>query len=117
MANTSVIRGSKFERDVLQYLRGLGRVVERLVKAGSKDEGDLVDLTRPEPLIIEAKARRQFDVAAAVRESKVERLHYAEARGLDPARVRSVALLKAPGKGIGQAYVVIELDDFLRWYA
>lgn len=117
MTNKSAIRGSKWERDGLAYLRSRALLAERLARAGSKDEGDLVFTTpiTKRPVVVEAKALRAFDLAAAIKELKVEVEHYADARGIDRDHVQGVAFIKAPGKGVSQGYAVMTIEEFLRW--
>lgn len=116
MSNKSAVRGSKFERDLLAYLRAAGWPTERLARTGSLDEGDLLTFDpMGKRVVIEAKALRQFDLASAINELTVERQHYADARGLGLTEVDGIAVLKRPGKGIGQAYVVMELDRWMEY--
>ncbi len=48
MSSYNKAKGSKFETDVMKYLRKLGHFAERLAKAGANDEGDIVTIILPE---------------------------------------------------------------------
>jgi len=54
-------KGSKFETDVMKYLRKLGHFAERLAKAGSNDEGDIVTIIAGQTYILECKKLWRID--------------------------------------------------------
>lgn len=115
MSTAGKRRGAAFELDLLKRFRGTYRLAtERLRLAGKNDEGDLAVVHAPRfvHVVVEAKAERPHDFAAAVREMLVERDNYARARGIDPRDVLAVSVHKRPGKSIGDAYVVTTLDEF-----
>ena len=95
----------------MRYLREHGFDVERLRQAGAQDEGDLVvkdgDIT-----ILEAKATRRLDTASGVKEAMAEKVNYAVHRGLDPADITGAMVWKVPGKGIGDALVIMKLSEY-----
>ncbi|KQX36966.1 hypothetical protein ASD97_10210 [Streptomyces sp. Root63] len=105
-------KGSQWETDLREGLRGLGFDVESLRLAGTEDEGDMVVRLNGGYLVIEAK-NAKFEPATFVREAKVERLNFAKHRGLDPELVTSLAVVKARGKNWRQAYVLTTLEDYL----
>lgn len=111
MVNKSGVKGSRFEVLGLQYLRSRGFIADRLARAGINDEGDLWFIANGIFHVVEAKALRSFDLAAAVTELAVERENFAKARGLKS--VPGVALIKRPNKSIEDAYVVLPFKDYL----
>jgi hypothetical protein len=109
--------GSKFETDVLAYLRERGLDAERLAKAGSLDEGDIVLRDGDgATFCAELKARRDknssLSLGAWLGEAELEAGHYAAARGL-PDTPLPILVVKRPGKPIAQAFVVMSLEDFV----
>lgn len=104
-------RGSGFERDLRDHLRGRGFDAERLRTSGAKDEGDLVVKSGGLAYIIEAKATKQIDLPRFITEARFEAANYAAARGCPP--VNYAAVVKARGKGISDAYVVMPLHHWL----
>ncbi len=75
MANSNGRKGSKFETDVLKWLRQMGVLAERLTKAGSKDEGDMVAIIAGKTYILELKNRQTLSLPEFWREAEVLRLH------------------------------------------
>jgi hypothetical protein len=84
---------------------------ERLPKAGRDDQGDVAVRVSDTTLVIEAKNEKAMSLSQYLREATVEADHYRKARGSEGI-VSAVAVVKARGKGIGQAYVVMEVDEF-----
>lgn len=113
MSNRSSAKGSLFERQVLTYMRDAGKDAERLARAGSLDEGDLVIRLTSGLYIAELKAEARMNIPGALREAAVERENYAKARGLKEPPP-GVAIIKSPGKPIGKAFVVQHLEDWLQ---
>ena len=105
---TAIAAGKKFQTDVLKYLREAGIKAERLVLAGQLDEGDIYAAGA----ILELKAERRINLAGYLKEAKVEAENYAKARG--EKLPDAFAVVKARGKGIGQAYVIQTLDDWIK---
>jgi Holliday junction resolvase len=112
VANRSGAKGSLFERQVLTYLREAGKDAERLARAGSLDEGDLVIRLTSGLYVAELKAEARMNLPGALREVEVERVNYGKARGLKEAPP-GVAIIKSPGKPIGKSFVVQHLEDWL----
>ncbi|MFE9254014.1 hypothetical protein [Streptomyces sp. NPDC006879] len=105
-------KGSQWESDLRDGLRGEGFDVESLRLAGKEDEGDMVVRLGGEFLVIEAK-NAKLEPATFVREASVERLNFAKHRGLDEQAVSSIAVVKARGKSWRQAYVLTTLENYL----
>jgi len=109
-------RGATFETDIRDWFRANGYDSERLARTGAKDEGDVV--VRKDFLgsigVIECKAPgagNKIDLSGWTKEAQLESKHYAEARGLDPSQVLSSVIIKARGKSIADAYLVLRLGD------
>lgn len=115
MANSryNKIKGAKFEVDVAKYLRSLGHFVERLAKAGSKDEGDLVAIISGQTFILELKNRKKIDLPAFWSEAQVEAKNYAKARGL-PFSPPAFVIVKRRSHSVSKAWVVQDLESWLR---
>lgn len=109
--------GTKFETDLVNYLRGERILAERLARAGSKDEGDVMIDHGGWRWILEAKARREkttpLSIGAWLAEAHVEAGNYAAARQMHIEDVHGILVVKRPGKSIGQSYVIMTLDQFL----
>ena len=80
MSQYNKAKGSKFETDVMKWLRSMGVLAERLTKAGSKDEGDMVAVIAGETYILELKNRATLSLPEFWREAEVEALNYAKKR-------------------------------------
>ena len=109
-------RGATFETDIKDWFREHGYDSERLARTGAKDEGDVV--VRKDFLggigVIEAKAPGQsgrIDLSGWTKEAQVEATHYAEARGIKREDIVSAVIIKARGKSISDAYLVLRLGD------
>ena len=116
---THKVRGATHETDIRNWARILGYDAERLARAGSKDEGDVsiraVNISGT--AIVEAKAPGadgKIDLPAWLREAKLESKHYAEARGIDEGGLIPMVIIKARGKSIEEAYVVMRLGDVIK---
>lgn len=110
-------RGATFETDTKDLFRLKGYEAERLARTGAKDEGDVIvrRWLGFEHVVVECKAPGRdgsIDLPGWLREASVERGHYADSRGLSEGTL-GVALIKARGKGIEDAYLVIRLGDIL----
>jgi hypothetical protein len=64
--------------------------------------------------LIEAKAEARMTFSSYVKEARIEAVHYAFARGLDPEHVFPLAVVKRAGLPIGESYVVTTLTDFFK---
>jgi Holliday junction resolvase len=105
-------KGSKFETDVMKYLRKLGHFAERLAKAGANDEGDIVTIIAGQTYILECKNRKSLDLPQFWAEAQTEAANYAKARGLvvePPAFV----IVKRRRASIEDAWVIQNLEEWL----
>jgi hypothetical protein len=112
MANPNGRKGAAFEIAVRDYLRRAGVFVERLVKNGKNDEGDLVCVIAGETFILELKNRKKLDLPQFWREAVVEAENYGKAR--DVATPISYVIIKRRNAPIEQAWVVETLDQWLK---
>jgi hypothetical protein len=109
-------RGATFETELRDYFRRIGLDSERLARTGARDEGDVV--VRSNFLgfigVIEAKAPGQsgrIDLSGWTKEAQIEATHYSEARGIEKSSVLPAVIIKARGKSIADAYLVLRLGD------
>lgn len=106
--------GTKFETDVVDYVRKRGLEADRLRLSGKEDEGDLVIRDKAGPVaVVEAKAgknirpRHWYD-EEAVPETKA----YANKRSmLEPPM--PALFMKSHNKSIGKALVTISLEHYV----
>lgn len=114
MANDARRVGSQFETDTLLYFRSSGVHAERLARAGSLDEGDLV--IGDSAFIAELKARRDrnssLNLHAWLGEAEREAESYRRARNL-PSTPVPVLIVKNPRHKIEDSFVVLRLKDFI----
>lgn len=111
-------KGGWYERELMKHLREAGQDVERLRLSGAEDEGDLLLRLHDEMglsrLVLEAKNRKQMNLAGWLKEAEVERDNYVKHRNLaDYTKVGFAVVHKAKGKGIGRSYVTTTLDEYL----
>ena len=112
MSSYNKAKGSKFETDVMKYLRKLGHFAERLAKAGANDEGDLVTIIAGQTYILECKNRKSLDLPQFWAEAQTEAANYAKARGLvvePPAFV----IVKRRRGSIEDAWVIQNLEEWV----
>jgi len=109
-------RGATFETELRDYFRRIGLDSERLARTGARDEGDVV--VRSNFLgfigVIEAKAPGQsgrIDLSGWTKEAQIEATHYSEARGIEKSSILPAVIIKARGKSIADAYLVLRLGD------
>ncbi len=112
MSSYNKQKGSKFETDVMKYLRKLGHFAERLAKAGSNDEGDIVTIIAGQTYILECKNRKSLNLPAFWDEAQVEAKNYAKARGM-VATPPAFVIVKRRQHGIEKAWVIQDLDQWL----
>jgi Holliday junction resolvase len=106
-------RGASFEIDLADWLMDKGYNAQRLPRAGRNDVGDVALPTNNDMYVIEAKAPRRdgkIDLSGWIREALVEAENYRIAKRLKVAPTPLV-VIKAPNKGIEEAYVVQRLSD------
>jgi hypothetical protein len=112
MSSYNKAKGSKFETDVMKYLRKLGHFAERLAKAGANDEGDIVTIIAGQTYILECKNRKSLDLPQFWAEAQAEAANYAKARGLvvePPAFV----IVKRRRGSIENAWVIQSLEEWV----
>ena len=109
-------KGSRFEREVLDYLRERGYDAERLRLTGKEDEGDILIRVGPygTRFVLEAKNVKRMSLAGWTQEAEVEALNYADHRGINYDDVHWAVVHKKHGKGVAKSYVTLPLDEFLR---
>ena len=112
MSSYNKAKGSKFETDVMKYLRKLGHFAERLAKAGANDEGDIVTIIAGQSYILECKNRKSINLPQFWAEAQTEADNYAKARGLlhsPPAFV----IVKRRNASIEDAWVITTLEKWI----
>ena len=113
MANPNGRKGSQFETDVMRFLRSVGLLAERLTKAGSKDEGDIVCVVAGNTYILELKNVKKLDLPKFWSEAEVEALNYAKARGIGEVPLHYV-IVKRRNSSIENAWVIQDLKQWLK---
>jgi hypothetical protein len=111
MTNKNGRKGSLFETSVLKWLRTKSVTAERLTKAGSKDEGDIVVFANNKTYILELKATKAIALPQFWEEATIEAINYANARNLEKIP-DSYVIIKRRMAGIDKAWVV---EDFEQW--
>lgn len=103
MANPRKAKGTRWESDIVKYLRANGfPEARRVVQAGFADDGDIHVLD----FVIQAKAYRNITEAfnEGVKGYKVQRVNAGLPFG--------VAIVKRPNKNVREGYAVMDLEDF-----
>ena len=112
MSSYNKQKGSKFETDVMKYLRKLGHFAERLAKAGASDEGDIITIIAGQTYILECKNRKSINLPQFWQEAKTEAANYAKARGLVVAPPAFV-VVKRRNASIADAWVIQPLSEWV----
>jgi len=112
MANPNGRKGALFETAVMKWLRSVGANAERLSKAGSNDEGDIVCIVAGKTYILELKNRKAITLPAFWDEAVTEAKNYAKARNLDETPPAYV-IIKRRNAGIEKAWVVENLEQWM----
>jgi len=112
VANPNGRKGALFETSVMKWLRERGVSAERLTKAGSKDEGDIVCVVANKTYIFELKNRKAITLPAFWDEAITEAKNYAVARGLEQTPPAYV-IIKRRNAGIEKSWVVQDLEQWL----
>jgi hypothetical protein len=97
----------------MRFLRSVGLLAERLTKAGSKDEGDIVCVVTGNTYILELKNVKKLDLPKFWSEAEVEALNYAKARGIGEVPLHYV-IVKRRNSGIENAWVIQDLKQWLK---
>lgn len=108
MGNANGKKGAEFERLIADHFRdNVDDRIDRRVKTGSKDRGDLANLRhRGERIVVEVKRVARLDLAGWVDEAAIE-------AGNDDAAI-GVVIHKRRGKGApGAQYVAMTVDDLV----
>ena len=113
MSTYNKTKGTKFETDVMKYLRSLGHFVERLAKAGANDEGDLVAIVAGQTYVLELKNRKKIDLPSFWKEAQVEAENYAKARGLASVPLAFV-IVKRRNAPTEKAWVIQPLENWAK---
>lgn len=116
MTNANKQYGSKFETDVVDYLRGRGQVAARIART-VPDEGDVV--LGDVEFILQLKANRDANTSASLGSrlngATLQAAQYARARNLpEGCSPVPVLVIKNPRKPIGKAFLVMYLEDFVQ---
>jgi len=98
MVNKSKITGTRFESDIVNYLKPYFPQIERRALAGALDKGDILGIPN---WVIEAKARTQMSIGTWVGEATVE--------ARNAAVPHWVVIHKKKMHNIKDAYATIEL--------
>lgn len=106
-------KGSQFETAVTKVLREVGFIAERLAKAGSKDEGDIVCIAMGKTYILELKNRKSITLPEFWAEAEVEARNYAQARGLGEVPPAYV-IVKRRNSGIEKSWVICSLEQWIK---
>ena len=112
MSSYNKQKGSKFESDVMRYLRSLGHFAERLAKAGANDEGDIVTIIAGQTYILECKNRKSMSLPQFWAEAQTEAANYAKARGL-PVIPPAFVIVKRRNASIEDAWVIQSLEKWI----
>lgn len=107
-------RGARWESEIRDYLRGKGYDTEPLKLTGERDEGDLVIRHGGRYFVIEAKNEQTIRLSTYLREVAAEVANFVKHRNLKPEVAHPVAFVKQRGKGAGEAYAVMSIDEYLR---
>ena len=103
-------KGTSFERMVADYMAAeLGKPIDRRVKCGSKDRGDIAGLEIAGwPCVVECKNKQRMSLAEWVNEVEAERVNAEAAYGIVVHKRRGC------GKAtVGGTYVTMTLDTLL----
>ena len=106
------VKGATFEIDVVKWLRKMGVTADRLTKAGSKDQGDIMAIIAGQTYILELKNRQALNLPTFWKEAQVEAVNYAKARELEVTPLAYV-IVKRRNAGIEQAWVIQDLTQWL----
>lgn len=109
VTKAAIARGKRFEPKWVQWLRGVGRLAEKIPKAGVNDESDAVTPFQGGHYVMECKSPgglSNVDLLDYFRQAELQAGNWAKRRGIDPASVVPVVVLedhksrKGPGNAI-----------------
>ena len=103
MSNPSKEKGTRFESDIVKWLRASGWDVWRMAQTGHEDQGDIGGLA---DFAIEARNRKKLELAKNVDDAN------------DRARCKGakfgVTIMKRQNRPTEDAYVAMDLATFVR---
>lgn len=108
-------RGATWEIDLADYFVDQGLNAQRLPRAGRNDIGDVYVPGLNDMYVVEAKAPRRdgrIDLSGWMKEAQVEAENYRIAKKL-ALTPTPLVIIKAPNKGVEDAYVVQRLSDVI----
>lgn len=114
MSNPSKRKGSTWEVAIRDYFLDRSVPVHRNPTNGAFDIGDLAVEMDGVHYVIEAKATKSIDLPGFLLEAEKEAGNYAELHRKTLDVVRPIVVVKRRSHGTGRAYVVQELDWWLR---
>lgn len=108
--NKATQKGTSFERMVADYMaRELRRPIDRRVKHGSKDMGDIAGFAiGPWDCVVECKNRQRMELPQWLAEAEAERRNAGASFGVVVHKRRGCG-----EKSIGGTYVTMTLDTLL----
>lgn len=115
MTNPNKAKGTRFETDVVEYLKSEGLKTRRIALAGANDCGD-VEVVAPNGIdhfILETKALREIDLASGTRQAGIEAANYAGAYDL-LYDAYPLLVNKRRMKPVSEAYVTVPLHVMVR---
>ena len=103
MTNSSKVKGSQYERDVVAYLKahGFPKAQRRYGAGATNDTGDVHGVP---DFVLELKAEKAIDLAGYMDETETEKLNANETYG--------AAIIKRRNRNVSQSYVVMDLASF-----
>lgn len=110
MTAANKAKGSRFERELEDYLNECGMYARRLPRAGNKDIGDVSVTVGDFVIVVEAKNVKAANMADFLRQADVESDHYEEKYGVPTV---PVVITKTRQKGAGEARVTMTVDTLL----
>lgn len=110
MSAQNKAKGSRWERELEDYLNGCGMYARRLPRAGYKDIGDVSVTVGDFVIVIEAKNVKAANMADFLRQADVESDHYEEKYGVPTV---PVVITKTRQKGAGEGRVTMTVDTLL----
>ena len=117
MANPSKRKGSKWETDLLTYMKAFAHLAGRrwfMVRnppAGTLDVGDLHMATVLHDWVVECKAEQRINLAGYMKELADEQANW-ERREKKPSK--GVVFVKRRNQPVGRGYAVMEVGAFMQ---
>lgn len=110
MSAANKAKGSRWERELEDYLNACALHARRLPRAGNKDIGDVSVTVGDFVIVIEAKNVKAANMADFLRQADVESDHYEEKYGVPTV---PVVITKTRQKGAGEGRVTMTVDTLL----